>query len=337
MVDNSEQRDIGFEKRPGEALWQAAFVENRPYRMLNMIVQELASGKVFLDDPGDFALLTEKIRAHARSLHVLCSPDASILSLGDFPNLEWLRVDLPTGVRVQVGSTPSLSRMTSNTPHIKIDDPTTIQTLSAEQWRGCLNDHLAPFTGLEKLVLNGLAVERIELSGSAAAIRHLDISQCSNLLGFEPNSALGALETLGVSFCRRFTLDEIPRHLESLRLIDTAPLPTAKPIAELRLLRHLYLGGSSRIADGDVSPILEKWDELNSVFVANSRVHHQRVPDKKLESSPVQPATPKLKFSELRNLMDAVPEGRRRLARKYPAMAEALLAALDNGRDETLV
>jgi len=181
------------------------------------------------------------LRERLKSLQLLVAPGAT-LDLSRLPGLTSLSADWPT-VEESLHTATELEDLYLG--HFKERDLTPLSPLqSLRRLRMKDRPALTSLAGLDELVsLRSLTI--------AEGRRLTDITNLSGVVGRQ-------LEALNLDNCRR--LDDLDslincRSLTKLGLGDIGDVPSAQPLADLSELRGLFLHGSTRFLDGDVSAI----------------------------------------------------------------------------------
>ena len=119
-------------------------------------------------------------------------------------------------------------------------------------------DGIAAFPALAELAIAGARElgDFAEVSSTAATLRKLDFESCLNVSDIGAMSALTELRDLGISDCGR---------VQSLRAVG-----------ELSLLERLYAWGSTRVEDGDLSPLL-RLSHLSEIRMRDRREYRPRL------------------------------------------------------------
>jgi hypothetical protein len=145
---------------------------------------------------------------------------------------------------------------------------------------------LSPLRRLERL--EGLRIEnsrRLRTLDGVAALGALKVLSLRDDQGLADISALAAmdhsLDELELHLCHKVNdIVSITRHsaLRRLSLIDCGNLPSLAPLAGLAHLEEFYFYGTTKIADGDMTPILGM-PALRKIAFASRRHYSHAVAD----------------------------------------------------------
>lgn len=98
------------------------------------------------------------------------------------------------------------------------------------------------------------------------------------LTDFDPVAGLPTLRELDIAGCRGLSTLDFVRPLTALthlRVVDCGEIASLQPLRELAQLRAFFFYESTRVADGDVSVLLEL-PKLREVAFANRRHYTHR-------------------------------------------------------------
>ena len=104
-------------------------------------------------------------------------------------------------------------------------------------------------------VFHGKGLERITLS-STAPLRSIRLAHCRSLETVANFRAQKALETLEITSCARLAWHEaLPASLHHLEVRNGGEVPDLRFLHQLPELDEFFMSGTTRIADGDLSPL----------------------------------------------------------------------------------
>jgi len=198
-----------------------------------------------------------------KSLQLLVAPGATI-DLSRLPGLTSLSGDWPT-VEESLHAATGLEDLYLG--HCKDRDLTLLAPLQSLR-RLRLKDRpaLTSLAGLNALV----SLRQLTITGGR---KLTDVTDLSGPVG-------GQLDALDLSNCRHINdFDSLTncRSLTKLGLGDIGDVPSAQPLADLTELRGLFLHGSTRFVDGDVSAIA-RLPHLEVLGLMNRRHYRPDVP-----------------------------------------------------------
>lgn len=238
--------------------WSSAARETFEAGRADGLVLNYAKG--FREQPIDFVqgLPIRKLDVMARSVHDL-SPVYSLAS-----TLEELRVQSDPRAAIELENLPRVKTLAASWPQVRssIMFAPQIEDLSVPSYSESNLEPLAGLTSLTSLVMKERPKLR-SLDGLEAFpwLTRLGVFLASGLsdIGALERTRCPALQVLQMQACKKIP-DVVPvAGLSSLRFFDLSEggeIPSVGPLAELLNLERLYLYDSTRVADGDLTPIV---------------------------------------------------------------------------------
>jgi Leucine-rich repeat (LRR) protein len=132
---------------------------------------------------------------------------------------------------------------------------------------------------LRSLTIAGGPLNNLRGLGSLVMLEFLGLHELGRLKSLAGIENLLALKTLEISGCRAIKrIDEVGqlKNLRRFQLTDGGEIDSIKPLASLNDLREILLYGSTNVADGDMSsllqlPVLEKVSYKNRAHYTHTR------------------------------------------------------------------
>jgi len=158
-------------------------------------------------------------------------------------------------------------------------DCTTLTNLFVNRYKARHTDEFARLLNLESLAILNAPVQDLTGLRSLKRLRSLRLAGLTRLSSLNGVDALENLEELDINTCRRITsIEEIGSlaKLRTLYLNNGGDIDSLKPLDMLRNLESVGFYGSTKIVDGDMSP-LQRQVRLHLSHVSyRNRRHYSR-------------------------------------------------------------
>lgn len=177
-------------------------------------------------------------------------------------SLRVLQITIDPGIGLDLTRLPGLEELAADWSQVS-RTVASAHSLRVAHLRGYAPDDLLPLSGLSRL--SELVMKdrpRISTLGgleNLPFIQTLGVYLAKNLSDIEQLAQATALERLALEGCKRIHSISSLRHcreLRSLNLGECGDLASIAPLGELSKLEEVRLFGSTRIADGDLKPLL---------------------------------------------------------------------------------
>ncbi len=135
-----------------------------------------------------------------------------------------------------------------------------LQRLYVNGYDGGSSDPFRALTALRELRLFNAKLTEIKAFARLEDLDCLQLRGLKGLVSLDGLQPLSTLDELEIQACPAVrSIEEIAglKNLRRLLLIDDGEIESLSPLAEATSLEELYFYGTTNIADGDLSPLLE--------------------------------------------------------------------------------
>ncbi len=199
-------------------------------------------------------------------------------------SLELLHLTVDPDVTVDLGALPRLTDFSAGWTQAA-DTLSAARGLQRVALGGYRPDDLTPLAGLDSLTSISMKdrprIRSLAGLGQLPEVTHLGIYAASRLDDVADLRGRSRIETLYLQACPKLgTTEDLDgcTGLRKLNLAEGAELDTCAPLGSLAALEELYLYGSTRFTDGDLSPIATL-PHLTELRMQNRRHYRPTVKD----------------------------------------------------------
>lgn len=255
-----------------------------------------AAAEAALEDPAVDGLELNYARGYAgedlsflsddlgiRRLQVLDRTLTDLTGVAEMRSLVELRVDSAPGTRLDVSGLASLRLLAADWEQVEgLDGPEQLHELVIAGYDAEDLTPLSDVRGLRVLELLGRPKVR-SLAGveQQRDLTSLKVANARQLDDFEPLGALDGLRQILFESVPGFDrLDRVRSHphLRDLGFSDCGSIASLKPLQGLDELEYIGASGSTRVEDGDLSPLLQL-PNLRHLEMQNRRTYDPAVKD----------------------------------------------------------